>query len=246
MPKISTIILAYNAEEIIADCLDSVSFSDEVIIVDGGSSDKTEDIAKRFGARIIDCKSIDFSEKRNEGLKKAKGEWVLYVDTDERVTPQLEEDIKNAVNNKDFAAYKINRRNFYLGNNEWPRIEQLERLFRRDKLKKWHGKLHENPIVDGKIGELKGYLLHYTHTDLSSMLNKTISWSEIEADNRFKANHPKMAWWRFPRVMLTAFYDSYIRQSGYKIGSAGLIESMYQAFSIFVTYARLWEKQKSN
>ena len=76
------------------------------------------------------------------------------------------------------------------------------------------------------------------------MLDKTIEWSKVEAETRFQMNHPKMTWWRFPRVMITAFLDSYFRQGGYKIGVAGLIESVYQAFSIFVTYARLWELQQ--
>ena len=119
----------------------------------------------------------------------------------------------------------------------------MERVFRKENLRGWKGKLHETPIIDGAIGDLDGFLLHYTHRDLTSMVNKTIEWSKIEAETRFKANHPKITWWRFPRVMLTAFFDSYIRQGGWKVGTIGLIESMYQSYSIFVTYARLWEMQ---
>ena len=73
-----------------------------------------------------------------------------------------------------------------------------------------------------------------------------MQWSTIEAELRFKARHPKMTWWRFPRVMFTAFYDSYIKQKGYKVGAVGIMESMYQAFSIFITYAKLWELQNKN
>ena len=75
------------------------------------------------------------------------------------------------------------------------------------------------------------------------MISKTIEWSQIEAELRFNANHPKITWWRFPRVMLSAFFDSYIKQGGWRVGTAGIIESIYQAFSIFITYAKLWEKQ---
>ena len=107
-----------------------------------------------------------------------------------------------------------------------------------------YGELHETAKVNGGIGELQGLIYHYTHWDLFSMLQKTILWSDIEAKLRIDSNHPSMSWWRFIRVMITAFYDSYIKQGGYSVGTIGLIESMYQAFSIFVTYANLWELQE--
>jgi len=245
--KLSVIIIAKNAENLIQDCLDSVEFCDEIVVVDGGSIDRTNEIAKKAGAKIIKGVEKNFAEMRNTGLHAAKGEWILYVDTDERVSPELEKSIKYKVlsikHSEEVVAYKIRRKNFYFGNHEWPYIETLERLFKRNALQGWHGALHESPIVKGEVGLLDGYLFHYTHRDLSSMIEKTLMWSQVEAELRFKNNHPKMTWWRFPRVMVTAFYDSYCRQKGYKAGTVGLIESMYQAFSMFITYARLWELQ---
>lgn len=249
MSKISAVILTKNAENIITDCLESVSFCDEIIAIDDGSTDRTADIAKRFGARVElpKFKTDNFAEKRNFGLKKAKYKWIFYIDPDERVTPQLKESIIKISNQHkaQFQAYKIQRKNFYLGAHEWPHIEFMERLFYKSALIRWHGELHETPEVDGKIGQLDGFLLHFTHTDLTSMVNKTISWSKIEAELRLHASHPLMTWWRFPRVMITAFYNSYIKQKGYKAGTPGLIESIYQAFSMFITYARLWEMQQN-
>ncbi len=246
MSRISGVVITKNAEEIIADCLDSLSFCEEIIIVDNKSEDRTAEIALKMGAKVFEHESQDFSESRNFGLKKAIGEWILYVDADERVAPSLREEIIKSTNNpiNKCGGFRVKRKNFYFGNHEWPHIERLERLFRKDKLDGWYGALHESPKIRGEVGELEGYLLHYTHTDLSLMVEKTIKWSKIEADLRLKSGHPKMSWWRFPRVMLTAFFDSYIRQGGWKIGTAGLIESMYQSFSIFVTYARLWEMQE--
>lgn len=244
MNKISAVVIAKNAEGLIAECLESIKFCDEVIVIDSGSSDRTVQIAKDFGARVFEISGTDFSERRNLGLQKAYGDWILYVDTDERVSSELKSNIKIQISKADeFAAFKIKRKNFYFGNFEWPHVEKLERLFRKDNLKGWHGKIHESPIVEGRVGMLDGFLLHYTHRDLSSMVDKTIEWSEIEAELRFKNNHPKMSWWRFPRVMVTAFFDSYIRKKGYRAGIAGLIESIYQSFSMFITYARLWELQ---
>ncbi|MDO8621144.1 MAG: glycosyltransferase family 2 protein [Candidatus Levybacteria bacterium] len=245
MSKVSAIVIVKNGENLIKDCLNSVAFCDEVIVVDSGSNDKTLDIAKNMGAKVYILESDNFSTLRNFGLEKAAGEWVLYVDVDERVSSALQESIKYQMLNikKEFSAFRIKRKNFYLGSYEWPFIEKIERLFRKDKLKRWEGKLHESPIFDGEVGILDGFLLHYSHRDLTSMLDKTIKWSEVEAQLRLTANHPKMSWWRFPRVMLTAFFDSYIRQGGWKAGTVGIIESIYQSFSIFITYARLWEMQ---
>ncbi len=244
MIKISGVVITKNAEELIADCLDSLSFCEEIIIVDNKSEDRTRDIAEKMGAKVYEYSSEDFSQARNFGLKKAFGEWVVYVDSDERVTKELASEIKNKTSQEIFSTFRVKRKNFYFGNHEWPYIEHLERLFKKDKLEGWYGKLHESPRVKGNIGELDGYLYHYTHRNLTSMVNKTIEWSKIEAELRYKSGHPKMAWWRFPRVMLTAFFDSYIRQGGWKVGAVGLIESIYQSFSIFITYARLWEMQR--
>jgi glycosyltransferase involved in cell wall biosynthesis len=247
MNKLSIIILTKNAEDVIADCIDSVAFADEIVVIDSLSTDRTVDIAKMKGAKITEYEFKSFAEKRNAGLRKAKSEWVFYIDADERVTEELQAAINKDIleaKKPEFNAYKVQRKNFYLGNHEWPVIEQMERVFRAKALHRWVGELHETPEYDGEIGTFDGFLLHYTHQNLSSMLQKTIAWSGIEAQLRFDANHPKMTWWRFPRVMLSAFYDSYIKQKGYTVGTAGLIESMYQGFSMFVTYARLWELQQ--
>src|SRR5665811_49113 len=247
MSKLSTIIIAKNAENLLADCLDSISFSDEIILIDSGSTDRTKEVAERFKAKVYELKTDDFSEIRNLGLEKAEGELIFYIDVDERVDSILEKEIINLKlkNIKDIQdSFFVQRKNYYLGSYEWPKTEKILRLFKKDKLKGWKGKLHESPIVEGENSTLNGFLLHFTHRDLSSMLNKTIKWSKTEAELRFNTNHPKMTWWRFPRVMTTAFFDYYIKQGGYKVGTAGFIESIYQAFSIFITYARLWELQQ--
>lgn len=254
--NISAVIIAKNAEDLIIDCLRSISFCDEITVVDAGSSDKTVKIAREMGAKILEQKTDNFSKLRNFGLEKSSGDLILYIDTDERVTDSLRENIKFLASQRSgqisnikyakFVAYRIKRKNFYFGNHEWPYIERLERLFKRDKLKEWRGRLHESPVVDGKIGELDGVLLHYTHRDLASMLEKTIEWSKIEAELRYGANHPIMTWWRFFRVIVTAFLDSYIKQGGWRTGTVGLIESIYQSSSIFITYVRLWEMQEKD
>lgn len=246
--KLSVIIIAKDAESDIADAINSVAFADEVIVIDNGSRDITIDLSKKLGAKVFSYQSNNFADIRNYGLKKAKGEWIFYIDVDERVTKELQFSLQNSIGdkNKKFSAYKVQRKNFYYGKNEWPCPEQLERFFKRTKLKGWYGIIHESPTIEGDIGELDGFLLHYSHKDLSSMVSKTIEWSSIEAKLRFDAGHPKMSWWRFPRVILSAFLNSYIKQQGWKAGKVGIIESVYQSFSMFITYARLWELQQDN
>jgi glycosyltransferase involved in cell wall biosynthesis len=245
MNKISAVIIAKNEEKMIGDALKSIEFCDEIILIDNGSTDKTKEIAEKAGAKIFELNTKDFAELRNLGLTKTSGDWILYLDADERVDEQLKSSIQQVLaEDSKFAAFFIRRNNFYLGNHEWPYVERLERLFKKDKLKDWKGELHESPVVDGEKGRLdKGFILHFTHRDLESMVNKTIEWSDTEALLRYNAGHPKMSWWRFPRVMLGAFFNSYIKQGGYKAGTTGVIESIYQAFSMFITYAKLWELQ---
>ena len=251
--KLSVIVIVKNAEKQITDCLKSVChLADEIIVIDDQSEDKTVKIAEKMGAKVIIHKMKDFADQREFGLRQVQDEWVLYVDADEVVSQKLKEEIQSTIKNqqlrinKQIVAYKIPRKNFYFGNYEWPTIEKIERLFLRKALKGWKGAIHESPIVDGKIGELKNYLLHYTHQDLSSMVKKTNEWSEIEAQLLFESNHPRMTWWRFLRIMLTKFWQSYVNQGGWKIGSPGLIESIYQAYSYFIVYTKLWEKQQKD
>lgn len=245
--KISAIILAKNEEQMIKDCLESVTFCDEIILVDSGSEDKTVSIAKEFHAEVVTDTSDDFAAKRNAGLEKASGDWIIYVDADERVSKELREHIRSILEYSESgtpSVFRLKRKNYYLGDHPWPKIEKMERLFKRSALKGWEGALHESPKTSGNIGELEGYLIHYTHRDIAKMVEKTNQWSEIEAELRIKHHHPPMVWWRFPRVMISAFADSYFKQGGWRVGTAGLIESIYQAFSAFITYAKLWELQQ--
>src|ERR1035437_3841154 len=246
MNRITAIIIARNEEKMIGDALESVSFCDEIIVIDNNSVDLTKDISEKHGVKVYPIKTDDFSELRNFGLSKTDCEWVLYIDADERINDELKDSIKKEIaENSKYNAFLLRRKNFYFGKHEWPKMEKMPRLFKKDKLTKWQGKLHESPVVDGEIGEIKdGFILHFTHRDLESMLNKTIEWSTQEAMLRYNNGHPQMTWWRFPRVMLTAFFDSYIKQGGYKAGAVGLVESVYQSFSMFITYAKLWELQK--
>lgn len=242
---LSTIIITKNEEKNIEECITSVKFSKQIIVVDNDSTDKTVEIAKKHGAEIVSEKFTDFSKQREAGMKIAECDWILYLDADERVTKELGEEIKKVISDQSSAdVYRIRRKNFYFGKHEWYFYAKIERLFRKDSLKGWFGKIHESPVFTGRVGELTGFIDHFTHSDLASMTEKTIKWSDVEAKIRIDANHPKMTWWRFPRVMISSFFTYYLRQKGYKAGTAGLVESIFQSYSTFITYVKLWEMQQ--
>ncbi|EKD67533.1 MAG: glycosyl transferase family 2 [uncultured bacterium] len=244
---ISAIIIAKNEDARIEECIKSISWVEKVIVVDNDSTDKTVELAKKLGAKIIVCKENDFSLLRETGAKAATGTWLLYVDADEIVTNKLKEEILKTTSLPAgrVQGYFISRKNFYLGH-EWPTKDKMIRFIKKDALISWQGKLHEHPEIQGEIGDLKESLIHNTHRTLSEMVDKTNEWSEVEADLRLRAHHPHMAAWRFFRVMGSAFWRSYMSEGGWKAGVVGWIESIYQAFSIFITYAKLWEKQQKN
>jgi len=244
---ISAIILAKNEAQHLPACLKSLAWVDERIVVDNGSTDDSPNIAVAHGATVIPARDNDFARLRNAGKEAASSEWLLYVDADEQATPELQDELIKVVRQYDPEQspvwYFIRRKNYYLGK-PWPYIDKLERFFRKEALLGWQGQLHETAIVRGTGATLHGPLIHITHRTLEEMVTKTNEWSEVEAKLRLRAKHPAVVWWRLLRVMVTGFYDSFIRQGGWKAGTAGFIESMYQGFSMFITYAKLWEMQQ--
>ncbi|MBU2036298.1 MAG: glycosyltransferase family 2 protein [Patescibacteria group bacterium] len=244
---ISAIILTRDNQDLIKDCLISLEdIADEIIIVDDGSEDKTLEIAKVFTAKIYEIDNKDFSFRRNYGAEKAKGDWLLYIDADERIDEKLKKEIKEVVSSNKFSAYAIPRRNILLGKELkhggwWP--DYVLRLMKKESLIKWEGELHEQPRVKGEVGKLVNPLIHISHRSISEMVEKTNKWSEIEAKLLFKSNHPKMVWWRFFSVAFREVWFRGIKKLGFLDGPIGIIEIIYQMYSRMITYAKLWEMQ---
>lgn len=248
---LSGIVITKNEERMIGDCLDSMSFCDELIVVDTGNTDGTNRIASAKRAKIVKSSGKDYSQFRNDGLKKAKGDWILYVDADERISKNLQSDIKKIVSKPpgNVAAYALARTNIYLGRpmkfGGWGG-EYIIRLFATDRLLKWENPLHEQPKFNGALGKVDSPLLHYSHRDLSSMLEKTIEFTAYEAQLRFENGHPQMTWWRFFRVMFTEAWFRFVKLSAWRDGTEGVIDGLFQVFNTFIIYARLWELQQKS
>jgi len=247
MIKLSAIVLTKNEELVIDDCLKSVEWADEIVVVDHQSTDKTLEIVRKFGVKKIVHAPIDstFSDRRNLGAKKAEGEWLLYVDADERVTPELQKEIESLI--PKYNGYAIPRKNIRLTKvlyhgGWWP--DYVLRLIRKDKLVRWEGELHEQPKIDGEVGKLKEAFVHFSHRgSLEHKLQNTINWSKIEAQKLSDANHPPMTVPRFLSAMWREFFKRMIKYQAWRDGTEGIMEAIYQVFSVFITYARLWEMQ---
>jgi glycosyltransferase involved in cell wall biosynthesis len=247
--NISVIVVAKNEEIKIKDCLDSAAWVDEVILIDTGSTDATKDIAKKLGVIVYDFKGKgSFSDWRNEGLKRANSKWVLYLDADERITPDLRNEIQQLIRKESRSDwYIIPRSNVIFGRvmkhgGWWP--DYVKRLFKKEALKGWKYDLHEEPEVMGIMGKLTHPMIHIKEDNISDMIGKTNIRSEVEAKLLYDSGHPPMTWWRFPRIMLTEFWYRYIILRGFMDGVEGTIFSIYQVWSKFVTYAKLWEIQQ--
>lgn len=250
--KISVIIIAKNEQEKIVDAIDSVLWTSEVIVVDTGSSDLTCEMAKRMGARVVSETKGSYNTWRNRGLKEAKGEWILYLDADERVTPKLRNEILELISDFQIsntnAAYAIPRKNIVLGkelkHGGFGKYDFVKRLFLKDKLIRWIGKIHEEPEFDGGLGYLKNKLVHLKAQKISEMIEKTNKWSGIEAKLMREASHPPMNIARFMSAMFREFWFRFIKRRAFLDGSIGVIHGWYQVFSRFVSYAKLWEMQE--
>ncbi len=245
---ISAIIITKDEEKMIADCLKSLDWIDEILVVDTGNTDKTNQIAKKYKARIVKyVGNGKFSDWRNKGLKEAKGDWILYVDADERITPLLRNEIRNITQEKNTkSAYVIPRRNFIFGkefkhSGQYP--DYQKRLFKKSELVSWTGEVHEEPEFKGKLRHIKNPMIHEKHDTLSEMVAKTNSWSEIEAKLMFDAGHPPMNLIRFMTGMAREFWLRMIRQMAFFDGVEGIIYAIYQVFSKFTSYAKLYEMQ---
>lgn len=246
---ISAIVFVFwpDEEDLIEACLSTLAFTDEIIILDGGSTKNTIDKARKFTKRIYKDSSPDFASRHNRGKELAEGDWLLYVDADERISQQLAKEIKEAVKDERYAAYQLRRVNYFLGKevrygDRYP--DYITRLFRKDNLEEWFGAIHESSKVTGETGRLEGQMYHLTHRNIFTMMEKTVKFSEFEARLRLEAKHPQVIWWRLIRVFMTEFFYRIIKLQGWRQGTEGWIDGIFQAFSLFVVYARLWELQR--
>lgn len=245
---ISVIVVAKNEQDRIKACLESVKWADQIIIYDNGSTDNTLKIASKYTEDIFEYQGLDYANMRNQAMEKASGDWVLYVDADERVLEPLRTELQEIAEQSENSAFAVSRKNIIFGQevsygpyqHDW-----MIRYFKKDKFKTWIGKVHEYGTFEGNLGYTKNSFLHLTHRDVDQIVLKSLNWSNVDAKLRFDANHPPMTGWRFIRIFITEIFEQGIRRKGFFNGTVGTMDSLLQVFSLYMTYVRLWQMQQA-
>ncbi len=242
---ISVVILTKNEEKNIKECLKTLEWCDEIVVADDFSEDKTAEIIQNYNSKVkIFENHLDqnFANQRNFGLEKASGEWVLFVDADERVTPQLEEEIsKLKLANSSYKGFYIKREDFLFGkrleHGETGNIKLL-RLARKDS-GNWERPVHETWEVKGLVGELTNPLLHYSHQSISEFLTDINLYTDINSKEFYKKGE-KSGLWQIIFYPLAKFFKNYFFLFGFLDGLEGVIMATMMSFHSFLTRAKLW------
>jgi len=241
--KITAIIPTYNEEKHIAEAIKSVSFADEIMVIDSFSTDKTVEIAKAFNITFLQRKFDDFSSQKNYAIKKAKYNWVFILDADERVTPELKKEILAVLISKTRKdAYWIYRTYHFMGKkikySGW-QTDKVIRFFKRD-LCKYNGKLvHEEIETKGNIGFLKNKLEHYSYNGFDHYITKLNQYAWFQA----KALHKKGKKVNLFHILIKPpfrFFKHYILRFGFLDGLPGFMIATMQAYGVLTRYVKLW------
>lgn len=243
----SAVLITRNAESQLDACLESLSFADEIVVVDGGSDDATCDIARKRGATVIPSEWRGFGPQKQFAVSRAANDWVLCVDADERVSPELARSILQALESPASSIYRIARRNRFMG--RWLRHGEgypdwSPRLFDR-RMAGWSDDpVHEKVLSVATPGTLRGDLLHESAEDLSDYWAKQNRYTSLAAERLHAAGHRAS----LPRLVLSPvvrFLKMYVFRLGFLDGVAGLVHITIGCANSFFKYAKLFELQRT-
>jgi glycosyltransferase involved in cell wall biosynthesis len=247
MTKLSVLLPTYNEEAMIVDCLESVKWADEILVVDSYSTDSTLEIARRYGARILQHEYINSAKQKNWAIPQCAYEWVLQIDADERLELALQAEIQGILKNPpaDVDGYINPTMNHLVG--AWIRMGDIYpdnrlRLFLRDKGRFEDKEVDARIIVPGRTAYLENHVLHFGMESISRKLSQLDRYTRYEADEREKCSR-YYSWFDIIFRPLAAFLYYYVYKFGFLEGVRGLILAAYKADFIFWTYAKLWEKE---
>ena len=243
MPRLSAIIITKNEAANIADCLDSLAFCDEHIVVDGGSSDDTARIAQAKGAQVVAAPDWQgFGPQKNLALSQAKGDWVLSIDADERVSAALAEEIKQAMAEGRADGYEMPRRSSFCGrfmrfSGWYP--DYVLRLFRRGKAHFSNAAVHERVICAGKVARLSEPLLHFPVTRLEDALSRMDRYSTAGADMLVESGR-RVSFMSGIMHGLWTFLRTYFFRAGFLDGREGFLLAVANAEGTYYRYMKAW------
>ena len=239
--KLAVIILTHNEERHIEACIKSAAFADEILVIDDESTDRTAELARAQGARVIERPLAgDFAAQRNFALTQTDADWVLYVDADERVSPETEPELRRVMAENARAVYEIKRINVAFGqrmNYGGHKPDYSRRFYPRDAVH-WVGLVHEHTESDLPIRRMRGSLLHYTYTDWDRYFQKLNQYSTLMAERQ----HTEGRHSSFFKILLDppfAFFRFYILQCGFLDGRLGFILAVFHGFYTMMKYVKL-------
>lgn len=241
--KLSVIIITKNESAHIRECLESVRFANEWIIVDSGSTDGTADIARAFGATVIETADWPgFGPQKNRALDAATGDWVLSVDADERIPDALRDEILAAMKNDTHTAYALPRLSSFCGrfihHSGWY-PDYIVRLFKRGTARFSDNLVHESVIVSqGSTGRLQSHIVHYSYLDDESVLHKLNHYTTAGAKQAYAAGK-RGGLGKAVSHGIAAFLRSYVFKRGFLDGGAGLMVAISAAESAYHKYLKL-------
>jgi glycosyltransferase involved in cell wall biosynthesis len=242
---LSAIVVCFNEEQNIAACLESLQWCDEIVVVDSFSTDRTVEISRQYNARVIQREWAGYQDQKKFAHSQATKEWVLLLDSDERVSSELRAEIQAALSGdrNRYAGYSMPRLAFYLG--RWWRRggwypDYKVRLFRRDRAS-WGGTdPHDKVLVNGQVRRLRSPIYHFTYRNMDDHVQRINRYTTISAGELKKQGTP----WRLTDALLRPwirFFRSYIVERGFLEGFAGLYIAVIAGVYVFLKYAKLWE-----
>lgn len=239
---ISAVVLTKNEEKNIVDCLESLSWCDEIIVVDNNSEDRTLEVSQKFGAKVfIRNLNNDFSAQRNFGLEKASGDWILFIDADERVSEELKEEIQFEIKNNKVDGYLIKRLDSIWGRELWHGETGNIKLVRLAKKNsgKWEGKVHEEWKIEGKLGGLRNFIIHYPHPTISDFLKEINFYTDLRAKELFEkgVKSDSVSILFYPTAK---FFNNYFLKLGFLDSIRGLVVALMMSFHSFLVRGKLW------
>ncbi len=249
MPEpLSAVLITRNSETVLPACLQSLAFADEIVIVDSGSTDATLDIARRFNARIVHQDWLGYGRQKQYAVTQATHDWVLCVDTDERVSEELRESIQRELAAPRFHAYEMPRRNRFLG--RWLRHGEgypdlSLRLFDRRRANWSDDAIHEKVGADGPVGRLAGDLLHESEQGLGDYLVKQDRYTTLQAE-ALHARGQRASVVRMLLSPLTRFIKFYFFRLGFLDGIPGLLHILIGCRNSFTKYVKLRALHRRN
>lgn len=240
--KLSVIVITLNEASNIRDCLTSVAWADEIIVVDSGSSDETLAICEELGAKtLINRDWQGFGHQKNLALQQATGDWILSLDADERISPALQQLIKQTLESPNADGYLFPRQAFFLGKamrhgGWWP--DYVLRLFRREAGEFSQVLVHENVLLQGKTQKLHEPIIHYSYISLEQLVDKINKYSSAgakQAHSQHKCGSLSMALARGG----WSFFRAYCLRAGFLDGAAGLIAAISKGEEAYYRYLKL-------